>query len=512
MGFALLFVRQAAMGQANQRAAGLVFEIDLDQARSRRHFLAALPAEFVSEPMDWNDLGELSTGYVLSPDIDEIEATRMGVRRDVGTEPAHDLFRIDEKGENGRRRCCNLDLAAKHQGFGHREASFNRAERQSFPSWADNGKARHLALAQRHRSCMIASMQLPSALQWLVDEAGSAPDAGQFLTALATRLIDDGLPLAGATLTLAAPHPIIARRTWLWRADTGAVIEALGFGDEHGNVGRDWLVGLGAEIVQAEQPDSPIADSPFLRWAVARKLGPDETAFLNQVARFAAAPLTALVTRTTLATLLETYLGRRSAAQVLSGRLQRKTGETIRAVLLYGDLRGFTELSEAASASEVVAALDAWFDRIAGAVHAFGGEVLKFIGDGVLAIFPVGENPPSVACDATFRAVAAAKAGMLRLNQDREKQGLPPLAFGMALHLGDMLWGNIGTADRLDFTAIGPAVNLVGRLEGLCKPLGHSVLVSGSVAAQTTATLIPLGEHMLRGIAQPCAVFALPED
>ena len=82
----------------------------------------------------------------------------------------------------------------------------------------------------------------------------------------------------------------------------------------------------------------------------------------------------------------------------------------------------------------------------------------------------------------------------------------------MALHLGEMLWGNIGTADRLDFTAIGPAVNLVSRLEGLCRPLGRSVLVSGAVAAETTTALIPLGEHVLRGIATPCAVFALPDE
>jgi class 3 adenylate cyclase len=160
----------------------------------------------------------------------------------------------------------------------------------------------------------------------------------------------------------------------------------------------------------------------------------------------------------------------------------------------------------------VVAVLDAWFDRIAGAVHAFGGEVLKFIGDGVLAIFPIGERPPSAACDAALSAVGAARAGMAHLDQARGRQGLAPLPFGMALHLGDMLWGNIGTADRLDFTAIGPAVNLVGRLEGLCRPLGRSVLASGAVAAVTTTALIPLGEHLLRGIATPCAVFTLPED
>jgi class 3 adenylate cyclase len=100
---------------------------------------------------------------------------------------------------------------------------------------------------------------------------------------------------------------------------------------------------------------------------------------------------------------------------------------------------------------------------------------------------------------------------MAHLNQARRQQGLPSLHFGLALHLGDMLWGNVGTADRLDFTAIGPAVNLVSRLEGLCRLLGRSVLVTGTVAMETTTALIPLGEHRLRGIAAPCAVFTLPE-
>jgi len=365
-------------------------------------------------------------------------------------------------------------------------------------------------------------MQLPSPLTWLIDEASAMPDADQFLTVLGARLIADGLPLAGGALTLSAPHPIIARRTWLWRAETGAVIEALGFdslGEARtgkGNVGRDWLIGLGTGIVREDgagpKSDSQEADGPLLGWALLRALSETESALLHQVARFAAAPLAALVTRSTLAALLETYLGKRSAAQVLNGRLRRQTGETIQAVLLYGDLRGFTELSEALAPEIVISTLDAWFDRIAGAVHAYGGEVLKFIGDGVLAIFPIGEHPPSAACDAALRAVAAARAGMVRLNEDRGRQGLPLLSFGMALHLGEMRWGNIGTADRLDFTAIGPAVNLVGRLEGLCKPMGHTVLVSGAIAAEMTTALIPLGEHILRGIANPCSVFALPED
>jgi len=99
---------------------------------------------------------------------------------------------------------------------------------------------------------------------------------------------------------------------------------------------------------------------------------------------------------------------------------------------------------------------------------------------------------------------------MAHLDRQRAGQDLPLLPFGMALHLGEMLWGNIGTADRLDFTAIGPAVNLVSRLQGLCRPLGHSVLLSGAFAAETTTALVPLGEHALRGIATPCSVFTVP--
>ncbi len=359
-------------------------------------------------------------------------------------------------------------------------------------------------------------MKLPITLAWLLDEASAAAGADHFLAALGAKLIADDLPLAGGALTLAAPHPMIARRTWLWRAETGEVIEALGFGavgsagPGQSDVGRDWLMRLGA-VVQKDVA-GPMSDGPVLDWSILRPLTEQESALLNQAARFAAAPLDALATRSTLAALLEAYLGRRSAAQVLAGRLRRQTGETIRAVLLYGDLRDFTAMSEAMAPEAVVAALDAWFDRIAGAVHAFGGEVLKFIGDGVLAIFPIGDRSPSAACDAALSAVAAARAGMTHLDQAREQQGLPPLPFGAALHLGEMLWGNIGTADRLDFTAIGSAVNLVSRLEGLCRPLGRSVLISGAVAAETNTRLISLGEHDLRGIATPCAVFTLPED
>ena len=367
---------------------------------------------------------------------------------------------------------------------------------------------------------MIAAMQLPATLSWLVDEASATASHDRFLAELGTRLVGDGVPLAGGALTVNVPDPIVARRTWLWRAATGNVIEALGFGipsaaESRANAldpaGQSWLAEIGSGQVH-EHAFGGGLNAAALGWVGARPLARAEADQLAQAARFAAAPLAALSARAMMSAALDAYIGKRSAARVLSGPLRRDFGETIQAALLFADLRGFTELSEAAPAATVIAALNAWFDRIAGATHAFGGEVLKFIGDGIFAIFPVTGDSPGDACRAALQAVKAAGAGMAHLNTTRQQQGLQPLAFGAALHVGDIFWGNIGAADRLDFTAIGPAVNLVSRLEGLCKPLNHAVLISGSVAAHADGALIPLGTHALRGIAANCAVFTLPDE
>src|SRR3984957_13050434 len=355
------------------------------------------------------------------------------------------------------------------------------------------------------------SMQLSSTLAWLVDAAAETPTSELFLANLGQRLIEDGAPLAGGALMLAP------RRPGRWRAGSGEVIEALGFaaGGFSGadgppaEAGRRWLAGLAAGPVH-EDAVGPTTDGPRLAWVGKRPVAPGEADRLREAARFAAAPLATLTARATLSATLEAYLGRRSAARVLVGPLRRGVGETIEAALLFADLRGFTALSESNPPTAVISALDAWFDRIAGSVHAFGGEVLKFMGDGVLAIFPVVGSPRN-ACDGALKAVAAARSGMAHLDEARGRDGLTPLPFGVALHLGEMLWGNIGAADRLDFTAIGPAVNLVSRLEGLCRPLDKAVLISGAFAGESAAPLIPLGVHALRGIAAPCAVFTVAD-
>ena len=243
-----------------------------------------------------------------------------------------------------------------------------------------------------------------------------------------------------------------------------------------------------------------------------RPFTPEEADRLGEAARFAAAPLAALAARATLTAALEAYLGRRSAARVLAGSLRRGVGETIEAALLFADLRGFTALSESSPPSEVISALDAWFDRIAGSVHVFGGEVLKFMGDGVLAIFPVAGGSPRSACEAALKAVAAARSrnGASRRGAARGRASRPCPSARRCI-LARCCGAISARRDRLDFTAIGPAVNLVSRLEGLCRPLDRAVLVSGAFAAETTAPLIPLGTHALRGIAAPCAVFTVAD-
>ena len=167
-------------------------------------------------------------------------------------------------------------------------------------------------------------MDLPGPLAWLVDEAGASPGPDRFLAELGGQLLADGLPLAGGALTLAVPHPIIARRTWLWRAQTGAVIEALGFaGGPRNQAGRDWLSGLGPVL---EDKIDAASDSPLLGWAGTRPLDSAEAGRLRQAVRFAATPLAALAARAALAALLEAYLGRRSAARVQAGAVRRGAG------------------------------------------------------------------------------------------------------------------------------------------------------------------------------------------
>jgi adenylate cyclase len=186
--------------------------------------------------------------------------------------------------------------------------------------------------------------------------------------------------------------------------------------------------------------------------------------YLNAIALAMAPALQAVVEKEISRSLLQAYLGRRVADRVLNGTIRRGTGEMIDAVVWISDLRDFTRLSETLSSSQLIMALNDCCARLVGAIQPFGREVLKFIGDGLLAIFPVAPKGEGAACNAALSAVRAARDGMARLDRERLNMNLPPLPFGVGLHLGPVVYGNIGAPDRLDFTAIGPAVNVGSRI------------------------------------------------
>ena len=220
-------------------------------------------------------------------------------------------------------------------------------------------------------------------------------------------------------------------------------------------------------------------------------------------------------TRRVARSLLDTYVGHRTGERVLSGAITRGSGESIRAVIWICDLRGFTALTDLAPRQDVIALLNDYFESVAGAVTAEGGEVLKFIGDAMLAIFEIGDNKveeDSAAagpCRAALRAARAALAAIAARNRERAAHGAPQITFGLALHLGEVTYGNIGASDRLDFTVIGPAVNHAARLEKLAAELGVGVVTSASFAAAVGEPLRRLGAHRLRGVGEAQEVFAL---
>ena len=206
--------------------------------------------------------------------------------------------------------------------------------------------------------------------------------------------------------------------------------------------------------------------------------------------------------RRTARDLLNTYVGPNTGERIFSGEVKRGDGEVIHAVLWYCDLRGFTTLAEKQPLPDVLALLDAYFDAIAQPVVARGGEILKFMGDAMLAIFPC-EQRESVACDASEQALAAAEEAVQRVSalndSHRPKNGMT-IECGVSVHIGEMMYGNIGAADRLDFTVIGHAVNLVARLAALCAELDRPIVISDAVARLARRELLSLGRFELKGV------------
>ncbi len=215
--------------------------------------------------------------------------------------------------------------------------------------------------------------------------------------------------------------------------------------------------------------------------------------------------------RDTAANLLDAYVGRAAGQRILAGEIKRGSGQTIEAVIWYCDLRGFTRTSDSLPRDVVIALLNDYFDTMGKIVTEAGGEILKFMGDGMLAMFPV---PEPAERDAVARRAARAAASvadaMVVLNRIRAAAEEPTVRFGLALHIGEVMFGNIGASNRLDFTVIGPAVNYAARLEKLCSQIDRPIVLSAKIASLLPPGMAtPLGEHALKDIDQKQAVFGL---
>ena len=210
--------------------------------------------------------------------------------------------------------------------------------------------------------------------------------------------------------------------------------------------------------------------------------------------------------------LLRTYLGYDAGDRVHAGAVTRGSMETMRAAIWYADVRGFTTLTDSAPGPVVIDLLNDAFEALTAPLRARGGQVLKFIGDAMLATFAFEEADRAATCARALDAAIEATVNLEALNRVRVEAGAPLIQVDFALHVGEVLYGNVGAADRLDFTTIGPAINEAVRIEALCQPLGRSILVSPEFAATALEggrRLEPLGLHALRGVKEPKALFAL---
>ena len=205
------------------------------------------------------------------------------------------------------------------------------------------------------------------------------------------------------------------------------------------------------------------------------------------------------------------YVGSHAATSLLAGEVRNGHGKTVRAAILVSDMRGFTTLTDRLPTGRLIRLLNAYFESQVPAIVGRGGDVLKFVGDGLLAIFRIDASAQET-CDAALAAAREARTRILALSASLADEGIDGLRFGLALHLGDIRCGNIGGGDRLDFTCIGSPINLAARLEALAGKLGRTIVASQAFAAHCARSFIPLGQFALKGFDRTEAVYGVTEE
>jgi adenylate cyclase len=378
-------------------------------------------------------------------------------------------------------------------------------------------------------------------VHWLTNDARDERFIDNIFAEMCLRLRRAGIPLKRATLHVLIQHPqwLGAKIMWadgmreavMTRADhdvrgrseyIGSPVSEIhdGATEVRENLARDPALGR-KHAVYDEMRAMGLTD--YVAWPLYHTLGKRHvvTFATDQPGGFDEAqiasllkllPVLALVSeirvKNRLArTLLETYVGSHAGELILAGATRRGTGTTVHAAIMICDLRDFTKISDNWPRDDVIDLLNGYFDAMSEPIARHGGEILKFIGDGLLAIFPLSEPQ---ACANLLHAVTEARQAMTALNQKNGETGRAPLNYGIGVHVGDVMYGNIGSSTRLDFTVIGPAVNMASRLEALTKQLGKNVLLSRAFAdlVQNDFDLERVGEYPVRGFNDPIELFA----
>ena len=379
--------------------------------------------------------------------------------------------------------------------------------------------------------------------RWLLVEGPQIESEIELFDELCWRLLGDGVPLWRAGLHVGTLHPQIRGVGARWWRDRQVIED---YRILHGSEDtEEYRLSPIRKTVERGAPmrrrlDRPVPEFPLLErmrragatdyfalalnrtfrrfptvaWATDRTGGFSDAdiAKLEDVNPALAAIIDTRAVRRISANLMDTYLGPQAGRRILAGQIFRAQGERMRAVIMMTDMRNFTGLSDRSAGNEVIELLDDYFDAMVSPIEEKKGEVLKFMGDGVLAIFPAEDDEDFA--PSSLRALEAATDGLERLaaiNQIRRRRDQPELRTGIGLHLGEVIYGNVGAANRLDFTVIGPAVNLASRIEGLTKRLLRPLLTSSAFAEICPRPLVSLGFHPVRGLFQPEEVFGLPE-
>jgi adenylate cyclase len=388
---------------------------------------------------------------------------------------------------------------------------------------------------------------------WVTEAGLIGRSESELMAGFCRRLGAAGVPLARALVILDTLHPIYEGRAWRWRADRPETAEVVEYErTNEGEAAENWRRSVFYHLLQSGQKmlrRRLIAGEPAYPLSVEQARDEGMTDYLALVHRFAAegvigemdavysswatdaaagfdeaealavqrlAPyLNLAVKSASLAhmagTLAATYLGRDAGRRVMSGRILRGVAEKIGAVLWQSDLRHYTQISDTMAPEKIIPFLNDYAEITVSAIHRHGGDVLKLIGDGTLAIF-AGEDR-EVACRAALAAEARLRQGVDKLNRARAQAGLPTTQIYLALHVGDVFYGNVGSKDRLDFTVIGPAVNEVSRILAMSRSVEQDLLLSEAFAAalgrEIRDRLVSVGRYALRGVAQPQELFTL---